>query len=139
VGRRRGEHQNHSDGGPLDAVMAVLRFGDVPVQTHDAYTVEHCPTTVEVIGAEASVIAAGVLAQEPAGELWRVVGSEMTEIEIPDRRNLYGIVVDGVRAAIAGTGRPTVDGPTALSALAGALAVAESANTGRTVTVADVA
>ena len=135
---RQGPWATPGDAGPLDAVMAVLRFGDVPVQTHDAYTVEHCPTTVEVIGTEASVIAAGVLAQEPAGTLWRVVGSEMTEIEVPDRRNLYAIVVDGFRAAIAGTGRPTVDGAAGLSALAGALAVAESARTGRTVTVADI-
>ena len=139
VAVRQGPWATPGDGGPLDAVMAVLRFGDVPVQTHDAYTVEHCPTTVEVIGTEASVIAAGVLAQEPAGTLWRVVGSEMTEIEVPDRRNLYGIVVDGVRAAIAGTGRPTVTATEGLSALAGALAVAESARTGRTVQVADVA
>ena len=41
-------------------------------------------------------------------------------------------------APIAGAGRPTVDGAEGLSALAGALAVAESAKTGRTVTVADV-
>ncbi len=136
---RQGPWATPGDGGPPDAVMAALRFGDVPVQTHDAYTVEHCPTTVEVIGTEACVIAAGVLAQEPAGTLWRVVGSEMTEIEVPDRRDLYEIVAEGFRVAIAGTGRPTVDGAAGLSALAGALAVAESAKTGRTVTVADVA
>ena len=139
VAVRQGPWTIPGDGGPPDAVIAALRFGDVPVQVHDAYTVEHCPTTVEVIGTEASVIAAGVLAQEPAGTLWRVVGSEMTEIEVPDRRDLYEIVLDGFRSAIAGTGRPTVDGPQGLSALAGALAVAESAKTGRTVTVADVA
>ncbi|MCY3559636.1 MAG: hypothetical protein OXH20_00440 [bacterium] len=87
----------------------------------------------------ASVIAADVLAQEPAGTLWRVVGSEMTEIDVPDRRNLYEIVLDGVRSAIAGTGHPTVDGAAGLAALAGALAVAESAKTGQTVQIADVA
>ena len=138
VAVRQGPWATPGDGGPPDAVMAALRFGDVPVQTHDAYTVEHCPTTVEVIGTEASVIAAGALAQEPAGTLWRVVGEEMTEIDVPDRRNLYEIVIDGVRSAIAGTGRPTVGATEGLSALAGALAVAESARTGRTVQVADV-
>ncbi|MCY4632529.1 MAG: Gfo/Idh/MocA family oxidoreductase [bacterium] len=133
---RQGPWATPGDGGPPDAVMAALLFGDVPVQTHDAYTVEHCPTTVEVIGTEASLIAPGVLAQEPGGTIWHVVGSEMTEIEAPDRRDLYEIVTDGVRAAIAGTGRPTVTAAEGLSALAGALAVAESAKTGRTVTVA---
>ena len=138
VAVRQGPWATPGDGGPPDAVMAVLRFDDVPVQTHDAYTVEHCPTTVEVIGTEATVIAAGVLAQEPAGTLWRVVGSEMTEIDVPDRRDLYEIVADGFRAAVAGTGRPTVNGADGLSALAGALAVAESAKTGRTIQVADL-
>ncbi len=138
VAVRQGPWATPGDGGPLDAVMAALLFGEVPVQTHDAYTVEHCPTTVEVIGTEASLIAPGVLAQEPGGTIWHVVGSEMTEIEVPDRRDLYEIVVDGVRAAIAGAGRPTVTATEGLSALAGALAVAESAATGRTVQVVDV-
>ena len=135
---RQGPWATPGDGGPLDAVMAVLRFGDVPVQTHDAYTVAHCPTTVEVIGAEASVRGIGVLAQEPSGELWRTADGETSEIAVPDRRDLYEIVFDGFRSAIAGTGRPTVDGAAGLSALAGALAVAESAKTGQTVTVADI-
>ena len=135
---RQGPWATPGDGGPLDAVMAVLRFGDVPVQTHDAYTVEHCPTSLEVIGTEASVRGVGILAQDPVGTLWRTTGGETTEIEVPDRPNLYGIVLDGVRAAIAGTGRPTVTAAEGLSALAGALAVAESARTGRTIQVADV-
>ena len=135
---RQGPWATPGDGGPLDAVMAVLRFGDVPVQTHDAYTVEHCPTSVEVIGTEASVRGVGILAQDPVGTLWRTTGGETTEIEVPDRRNLYGIVVEGFRSAIAGTGRPSVTAAEGLSALAGALAVAESAKTGRTIQVADV-
>ncbi|MCY3807591.1 MAG: Gfo/Idh/MocA family oxidoreductase [bacterium] len=136
---RQGPWAAPGDGGPPDAVMAALRFDDVPVQTHDAYTVTHRPTSVEVIGTEASVRGVGVLAQEPAGTLWRTANGETNEIEVPGRRDLYEIVADGFRAAIAGTGHPTVDGAAGLSALAGALAVAESAKTGRTVQVAAVA
>ena len=135
---RQGPWATPGDGGPLDAVMAALRFGDVPVQTHDAYTVAHRPTSVEVIGTEASVRGIGVLAQEPAGTLWRTSNGETSEIPVPDRRDLYEIVLDGFRSAIAGTGHPTVTAAEGLSALAGALAVAQSANTGRTVAVADV-
>ncbi|MCY3926412.1 MAG: gfo/Idh/MocA family oxidoreductase, partial [bacterium] len=81
----------------------------------------------------------GILAQYPAGTLWRTEGGETAEIEVPDRRDLYEIVADSFRSAIAGAGRPTVDGAAGLSALAGALAIAESASTGRTVRIADVA
>ena len=135
---RQGPWATPGDGGPLDAVMATLRFGEIPVQTHDAYTVAHCPTSVEVIGTEASVRGVGTLAQDAVGTLWRTANGEITEIEVPDRRNLYEIVLDGFRSAIAGTGRPTVTAAEGLSALAGALAVAQAAATGRTVRVADV-
>ncbi len=136
---RQGPWATPGDGGPPDAVMAALVFDDVPVQTHDAYTVSHRPTSVEVIGTEASVRGVCILAQEPAGVLWHTANGETTQIQVPDRRDLYEIVVDGFRSAIAGTGRPTVTAAEGLSALAGALAVAESAATGRTVQVADVA
>ena len=135
---RQGPWSTPGDGGPPDAVMATLRFGEVPVQTHDAYTVAHCPTSVEVIGSEASVRGVGTLAQNPVGTLWHTANGETTEIDVPDRRNLYEIVLDGFRSAIAGTGRPTVTAAEGLSALAGALAVAEAAATGRTVRVADL-
>ena len=136
---RQGPWATPGDGGPLDAVMATLRFGEVPVQTHDAYTVAHCPTSLEVIGSEASVRAIGTMSQDPGGTLWRTANGETTEIDVPDRRDLYEIVLDNFRASIAGTGRPTVTATEGLSALAGALAVAESAKTGRTIQVSDIA
>ena len=39
-------------GGPPDAVMATLRFRDVPVQLYDAFTVAHFRSSLEVIGTE---------------------------------------------------------------------------------------
>ena len=135
---RQGPWSTPGDGGPLDAVMATLRFGEVPVQTHDAYTVAHCPTSLEVIGSEASVRAISTMSQDPGGTLWHTANGETTEIDVPDRRDLYEIVLDGFRSAIARTGRPTVTAAEGLSALAGALAVAEAAATGRTVPVADI-
>ena len=138
IATRQGPWSTPGDGGPPDAVMATLRFGEIPVQTHDAYTVAHCPTSVEVIGTESSVRGVGTLGQDPVGTLWRTANGEITEIEVPDRRNLYEIVIDGFRSAIADTGRPTVTAAEGLSALAGALTVAEAAATGRTVRVAEL-
>ena len=135
---RQGEWATAGDGGPPDAVMATLRFGDVPVQVHDAFTVAHCPSSVEVIGTEASVRGVDIMSQDPIGTLWRTVGDHTEEVPVPNRRDLYDINLDGFRSAIAGTGQPTVTAAEGLTALAGALAVAQAAATGRTVGVADI-
>ena len=121
-----------------DAVMAVLRFGDVPVQLHDAFTIEHSPTSITVIGTDASVHGIDVMTQDPVGTLWRTVGSLTEEVPVPDRGDLYDTALDRFRLAVAGDGAPSVTGEEGLTALAGALAVAQSASTGRVVTVADV-
>ena len=123
----------------LSSSAPAVRFGDAPVQVHDAYSVTHRPATVEVIGTDSSVPGVGILAQEPDGTLWRTANGETSEIQVPDHRDLYEIVLDAFRSAIAGTGRPTVDGASGLSALAGALAVAESPVNARTIQVADIA
>ncbi len=135
---RQGEWATAGDGGPPDAVMATLRFGDVPVQVHDAFTVAHCPSSVEVIGTEASVRGVDIMSQDPIGTLWRTVGGVTEEIPVPDRRDLYDITLNGFRSAVAGTGEPTVTAAEGLSALAGALAVAQAAATGRNISVADI-
>ena len=127
------------DQGPPDAVMATLRFGDVLVQLHDAFTVAHCRSSLEVIGTEASLRGIDIMTQEPVGTLWRTVGSRTDEVGVSGRRDLYDIALDGFRSAVAGLGRPAVDGIAGLSALAGTLAVAEAASTGRTVPVTDLA
>ena len=127
------------DQGPPDAVMATLRFGDVLVQLHDAFTVAHCRSSLEVIGTEGSVLGIDIMTQEPVGTLWRTVGGRTDEVGVSGRRDLYDIALDGFRSAVAGLGRPAVDGIAGLSALAGTLAVAEAASTGRTVRVADLA
>ncbi len=126
------------DDGPPDAVMATLRFGDALVQLHDAFTVAHCPSSVEVIGTEASIRGVDIMTQEPVGTLWRTVDGHTEEVVVSNRRDLYDIALDGFRSAIAGLGPPTVTAAEGLSALAGALGVVEAASTGRNVSIAQV-
>ena len=126
------------DDGPPDAVMATLRFDDVLVQLHDAFTVAHCPSSVEVIGTEGSLCAIDVMTQEPIGTLWRTIDGHTEEVAVFDRRDLYDVALDGFRSAVAGVGRPAVSATEGLSATAGALAVARAASTGRNTMVADV-
>ena len=50
------------------------------------------------------------------------------EVDVPDRRHTYDITLLALRDAIAGDGRPIVDGADAFDALAVTLAVAQAAS-----------
>ena len=126
------------DDSPPDAVMATLRFDDVLVQLHDAFTVAHCPSSIEVIGTEGSLRAIDVMSQEPIGTLWRTADGHTEEVAVSNHRDLYDIALDGFHSAIAGLGPPTVTAAEGLSALAGALAVAEAASIGRNASIAEI-
>ena len=136
---RQGQWSDGSDFTVPDAVMAVVQFGDVLVQLHDAFTVEHSPTSITVIGTEASVHGVDIMSQDPVGSLWRTVGKSTEEIQVSDRRDLYDAALDKFRLAVVWDGAPSVTGEAGLAALAGALAVKESAATGRVVAVEKIA
>ena len=78
------------------------------------------------------------MTQEPIGSLWRTVGNHTEEVAIVERRDLYDVALDGFRSAVAGLGGPTVSAADGLSALAGALAVAQAASTGRNTRTVDI-
>ena len=61
------------------------------------------------------------------------------EIAIADRPDLYETTLAAFAGAVAGSGRPIVDGADGARAVAVALAVKEAAETGQTVRVAAVA
>jgi len=120
-----------------DAVITAIRYdGDVLVQTHDAFTVGYAGTGLEVHGTDGSIAATDVMTQDPIGRI--VVRSSSGEhaIAVPDRRGLYDVTIDAFAAAVAGEGRPIVDGADGVRALAVALAVKQAAHTGTRVPVA---
>jgi 1,5-anhydro-D-fructose reductase (1,5-anhydro-D-mannitol-forming) len=120
-----------------DAVVTALRYeGDVLVQTHDAFTVAHAGTGLEIHGTEGSIVASNVMTQEPSGRVVLRSASRQTEVEPLDRHDLYDVALEAFGAATEGTGRPLVDGPAGVRALAVALAVKEAAENGKTVPVA---
>jgi 1,5-anhydro-D-fructose reductase (1,5-anhydro-D-mannitol-forming) len=119
-----------------DAVVAALRYeGDVLVQTHDAFTVAHAGTGLEVHGTEGSIVATDVMTQDPVGRVVLRTAAGEREIEPPDRRDLYDVTIDAFAAAVAGEGRPVVDGADGARALAVAVAVRQAAESGHTVPV----
>ena len=120
-----------------DAVMGVMRFrGGVIAQFHDAFTAPHASTGFEVHGTEGSLYGRDVMTQRPLGTVTiRREGGE--EAVLIDHENLYKRSVRCFNAAIRGEGEPAASGADGVRSLAVALAVRESALTGRTVRVAD--
>ena len=119
-----------------DAVMATIRFeGNVLAQVHDAFTVEHAPTSLEVIGTEGALIGIGIMTQNPAGTVTLRSSGREQEIAIPERPDLYRFALDAFADAVSGRGEPSVGARAGFAAMATALAVQESVQTGRTITI----
>jgi 1,5-anhydro-D-fructose reductase (1,5-anhydro-D-mannitol-forming) len=119
-----------------DAVITAMRFpDDVLVQTHDAFTVGHADTGLEVHGTDGSIIARQVMTQDPIGSLHLRDRNGEQRVEPTDRRDLYDVTLEAFEGAVRGRGAPIVDGHAGLQALAVALAAKEAAETGRTVAV----
>ena len=122
--------------GLADTVMGVMRMKQgALVQFHDAFTTKHMPTGFEVHGTEGSLVARNCMTQNPVGELYLRRGTEEREIDDFDRDDLYTRSVRNFMAAVNGTGQPSATAEDGLWSLATALAVAESAGSGRVVPV----
>jgi 1,5-anhydro-D-fructose reductase (1,5-anhydro-D-mannitol-forming) len=129
--------QGMGQAGLEDAVMGVMRFRDgVIAQFHDAFTAPHAFTGFEVHGTEGALYGRDVMTQRPMGTV--TIRREGGEEAVPiDHENLYERSVRCFNAAIRGEGEPAASGADGVRSLAVALAVRESALTGRTVRVAD--
>ena len=111
--------------------MAVIRFqSGLIAQIHDAFTVRHAGTGLEVHGTEGSIIARDVMTQQPIGSvaLRTADGEEQIAIE---HENLYERAVGRFNAAVRGDGTPAASGEDGIRSLAMAVAVVEAVRTGR--------
>jgi len=118
-----------------DGVMAVLRFDNgVLAQIHDAFTVKHAPTGIEIHGESGSIVGRNVLTQQPVGELTlrNADGEQTVSVE---HRNLYEVGVAAFCAAMQGTGQPAATGDDGVRSLAAALAVLQACKSGQLVPV----
>jgi 1,5-anhydro-D-fructose reductase (1,5-anhydro-D-mannitol-forming) len=129
------QQANLATGEVEDGVMAVLRFDNgVLAQLHDAFTVKHAGTGVEIHGTEGSIIARNVMTQRPVGEVLLRTTSGESSVAV-EHDNLYTRAVRTFNAAISGQGQPSASGEDGVRSVATALAVLESARTGKRVPV----
>lgn len=120
-----------------DAVMSVVRYGDgVLAQTHDAFTVAHARTGLEVHGTDGSITAVDVMTQDPIGTVQLQDAAGSWEIDVPGRPRPVRGGPGGLRPRGLWHGEPHGHRPAGVHALAVALAVQEAARTGRTTPVA---
>ena len=121
--------------GVEDGAMSVWRYkNNVLCHTHESFTMRYAMTGLELHGTAGSVYAKDVLTQKAVGEVFLRNEDGFQKIEYAPR-NLYEYAMARFCAAMAGQGRPLVDGVDGVRSLAVALAVLESARCGATVAV----
>lgn len=125
-------------GGVEDAVMGVMRFqSGVLAQFHDAFTIGHALTGLEVHGTDGSLIGEHVMTQEPEnGRVFLRRNATVEEIDVGERENLYTRAVRLFNQAVRGEGPPSATGEDGIRSLAIGLAVQESARSGERIRVA---
>ena len=120
-----------------DGVMAVLRFDNgVLAQLHDAFTVKHAGTGIEVHGELGSIVGRNVMTQQPVGEVELRTASGERVVPVA-HENLYVRGVASFCAAIRGEGAPAATAEDGLRSLATALAVVDACRTGAATRVAN--
>ncbi len=128
--------QGMAEGGLEDAVMGVMRFRQgVMAQFHDAFTIKHAGTGLQVHGTEGSLLAEDVMKQQPIGRIILRRDGKDESIALPPPEDLYTHAVRLFNQAVKGNGHPSATGEDGVRSLAVGLAVVESAATGRRVHV----
>jgi 1,5-anhydro-D-fructose reductase (1,5-anhydro-D-mannitol-forming) len=121
--------------GVEDSAMSVWTMpSGAMVLSHESFTHPFSASGLEVHGTEGSILARGVLAQEPGGQIDLVTDQGTTCVEY-DRSGLYETVVREFAAAVAGKGQPAASGRDGVKSLQIAEAVRDAALSGRRQTV----
>ncbi len=121
--------------GVEDSAMSVwVMPSGAMVFSHESFTHPFAASGLEVHGTEGSILARGVLSQEPVGEIDLITVEGTARVEY-DRSALYENVVRHFCAAMAGTARPAASGRDGVKSLQIATAVRDAARTGQRQTV----
>jgi 1,5-anhydro-D-fructose reductase (1,5-anhydro-D-mannitol-forming) len=122
-----GARQGMADEGLEDALMTVLRFRrGALAQIHDAFTVPHAETSLEILGTEgALVVTNAMLPSRGIGVSLRQDGDTRV-LRAPEPENVYPRVVSAFRAAVGGSAGDGATGADGLLALRIALAARDS-------------
>jgi 1,5-anhydro-D-fructose reductase (1,5-anhydro-D-mannitol-forming) len=127
-----------------DSVMTVLEYpaGDSGVpglaQTHDAFAVPYPGTSMEIHGDRGAIVIGDAMTQDTPGTVELHTASGIEKVDVDCSEDLYHINARAFAAAIRGEGLPTATGADGLRALQVAVAVEQSLQNGRAVSLSDV-
>lgn len=116
--------------GVEDSAMSVWSMpSGAMVHTHESFTHAFAGTGIEVHGTLGSIVASGVMTQQPTGNI--VLRTDAGEEALTySNHRLYDRAVSLFAKACAGEGRPSADGVDGVKSLAVAAAVSEAAERG---------
>jgi 1,5-anhydro-D-fructose reductase (1,5-anhydro-D-mannitol-forming) len=122
-----------------DTSNCTFRFANgVIANTSECFLVPFNTTTFEIHGSQGSLVATGVMTQDPSGEVVITNSAGSKTIEITDRENLYVKTIKQFQNAIAGKGEPLASGDDGFASMQGAIAALKSAREKRTVQISEV-
>ncbi len=121
--------------GVEDSAMSVWMMpSGAMVQSHESFTHRFAGSGLEVHGTEGSILAQGVMTQDPVGAVTLVTEAGRQAVSFADH-NLYAHGVARFMAAVAGQGSPAASGLDGVKSLAIALAVRTAAQSGQRQTI----
>ncbi len=122
-----------------DTSNCLFRFeSGVLANTVESFLVPYSQTTFEIHGSKGSIVATGVMTQDPTGEITLTNASGSHPIVVSDRENLYVKTLRQFESACDGVGTPFSSGEDGFASLQGALAVLQSAQEKRTIAISKV-
>jgi len=121
-----------------DNAMSVWRFASgITASSHQGFNTPFADTGLELHGTQGSLHGSGMMSQQPSGDLVLVTAQGRNILAV-EGGNLYVSCLEHLHRAIRGEPHAMADGRAGVHSLAVALAVLESAQTGRQLRVADV-
>lgn len=128
-----------SQSGIEDTSNCLFRFANgVLASTVECFLVPFNETSFEIHGSKGSLVATGVMTQDPAGKLFLRNESGVHEIEVVDRENLYVKTIRQFELAVSGNAQPYSTGEDGLASMQAALAALQSSAEKRSIKVEKV-
>jgi len=122
-----------------DTSNCTFKFANgVIANTSECFLVPFNTTTFEIHGSKGSLVATGVMTQDPTGEIVLTNAEGIKTIEVTDRENLYVKTIKQFQNAIAGKGEPLATGDDGFASMQGAIAALKSTKEKRTVQISEV-
>ncbi len=133
------ERQHLSKDGVEDtAICGLVLDGGAVGMTHESFVVPHAYTALELHGSGGSIYGAGLLTQDPVGEIRLRRDGVETAVVVGERPDLYQVGLSAFERAVGGDGLPNCTGEDGLASVAVALAAQRSARLRRTVDVSEI-